>query len=496
MESSAPARDPFFDKMRQDFVALTFDDVRLRTGLSDVGAADVSLKTRFSRRVTLGIPVVSAAMDTVTRSRMAIALATLGGLGVIHCAMSIEDQAEQVARVKHHLHARIDKPIVVRPDETVGAVLRRCADKGYPFRTFPVVDADDKLVGVMTQNDFDLSGPDQLVKNAMTSELVTAAGATTIDQAHALMLQRKKKVLPLVDERGMLAGMYVLTDVSRVLSGEQARYNVDAQGMLRVGAAVSPTEGFARVEALVRKRADVVVIDSARGDSERAAALIRRIKETYGDRVDVVAGNVSEGESAKRLADAGADGIKVGQGGGSICTTRIVAGVGCPQVTAVAECERALRGMDVPICSDGGIRHPGDIPIAIGAGASSVMMGGALAGTDEAPGDVVEYKGARYKNYRGMGSRAALLANESSRRRYAVDAQWTPEGVESLVPHRGSLESVVGELMGGLRQSMGYQGTTTISELQARARFWRLTGAGLAESKPHDVVVVEGIHKS
>ena len=483
------------EKAREEGWALTFDDVRLRTGYTKIMPDDVCLKSRFSRNVGLKIPIVSAAMDTVTEAKLAIELAKLGGIGVIHKGLSLEDQAFHVARVKFHLNGLIERPICVYEDEQISAVLLRKESKGYGFHSFPVLSREGKLVGLITGNDFKFCEDSSLsVGDLMSTSLLTAPEGTSIDDAYDLMRRAKKKVLPLVKKDGEISGMYTLTDVKRIKTGSAETYNVDNRGQLRVAAAVGVgEEALERVAALFSKNVDVIVIDTAHGDSRAVIDTLKRIKKAYS--LDVVVGNVSIGESAKRLADAGADGIKVGQGPGSICTTRIIAGIGRPQVSAVYDCVRAIEGYDIPICADGGIRNSGDIPIAIAAGADSVMMGNMLAGTDEAPGEIVFFDGRQWKKYRGMGSLEAMEKGASARERYLQQQtgkdQLVPEGLEGAVPYKGKLKDVLFQYVGGLRRGMGYVGAASIEELRENTDFDRITPAGVLESHPHDIKITE-----
>lgn len=482
----------FFQSLERQHLAVTFADVRLRTGHSNVLPHQVDIGSRFSRRVPLKIPIVSAAMDTVTERGMAIAMAKCGGLGIIHRGLSPEDQARHVTKVKLCLNGFIVKPITVRADQTIAQVERRRTDKGYTFHSFPVVDDADKVIGILTRNDFDFAQPDQLVAQVMTREVVTAGVDTSINQAIEIMIERKVKVLPLIDSVGGLFGMYVVSDLKRIMSADSQLYNTDDKNRLRVGAAIGVGEGeIERADLLVKAGVDVLVIDTAHGDTKTVVDTLGAIKLKHN--VDVVVGNVSEPESVKRLIAAGADGIKVGQGGGSICTTRIVAGVGCPQVSAIYNCARAANGSRVPICADGGITHSGDIPIAIGAGAHCVMLGRLLAGAEEAPGELVTRAGVVYKRYRGMGSLAAMKASAASRERYQQSNphKLVPEGIEGVVPCDGPVEQLLVQYIGGLRAGMGYVGAENIEMLREIARFHRVTSAGVTESHPHDVTITE-----
>lgn len=484
----------FFETLRTQGLSVTYQDVRLKTGHTSGNPQDISLATRFSRHVPLLSPFVSAAMDRVTEDAMAIAMARAGGLGVVHRGLSAEAQAAQVRRVKHSVHARIDHPVTVRANQTVREVLVESRAKGYAFETFPVVDTEHKLVGLLTHNDVVFCTPETTVEKAMTglAHLVTAPSGTTIEEADALMRREKKGRLPLVDTHGILTGLYVHTDVARTLSHTKQIINVDTEGQLRVGAAIAPFVGdLERVELLVKAGVDVLVIDTAHGDTTEVLELVRMLKKEYAS-VDVVAGNISEAESAKRLVDAGADGIKVGQGPGSICTTRVVAGIGCPQVTALWEVSEALRGSDVPICADGGIENDGDVPVALAAGADSVMLGSMLAGSEEAPGEKVTVKGVPMKQYRGMGSLAALTESAASRARYmqSENSVLLAEGVEALVPYRGGVTDVVLRMAAATRKGMWYAGKTDIATLHDEADFRYYSAGAQAESRPHGVQVV------
>ena len=482
------------EKAHSEGLALTFDDVRLKTGYAATMPDDVSLGSLFSRHVQLKIPITSAAMDTVTEYTLAIELAKLGGLGVIHRSLTPEEQAAQVARVKNNLNGRIEKPICVYDDQTVADVLKRRQRKLYTFHSFPVQNREGKLVGILTGNDFDFcDDPSQLIREVMTSQdLLTSPEGTTIQQAYEIMQREKRKILPLVTSDNRVAGLYIFSDVKRIMTGDAQTYNVDKNGQLLVAAAIGAGEGaLSRLELLVNAHVDVVVIDTAHGDSKAVYDTLRDIKRSHGG-LDVVVGNVSIGTSAKRLAEAGADGIKIGQGPGSICTTRVIAGIGRPQVSAIYDCAKAA---DIPLCADGGLRNSGDIPIAIAAGAHSVMMGSMLAGTEEAPGDIVFIDGRQWKTYRGMGSLGAMETNESSRERYnqqgGAKNNLIPEGVEGLVPYKGKLSVIILQHVGGLRRGMGYVGAASIKELQEKGDFDRITGAGLSESHPHDIHITK-----
>ncbi len=478
-------------RAREEGLALTFDDVRLKTGHSEFTPDEVNIESKFSRNVSLRIPIASAAMDTVTEYELAIELAKLGGIGVIHRSLSIKDQADHVARVKHHLNGLIEKPICVYEDESVSSILSKRKEKGYTFHSFPVLNKEMRLVGIITRNDFDFCKNYSLkAKDIMSKELLLASEGTTIDSAYDLMIKEKKKILPLVTGEGKIRGMYVFSDVKRVKTRSAETYNVDSKNQLRVAAAVGTgKEALERVAKLSEENVDVIVIDTAHGDSNLVLDTLKEIKRNYF--LDVVVGNVSVGKSARRLVDAGADGIKVGQGPGSICTTRIIAGIGRPQVSAVYDCAKAIEGSGVPICADGGLKNSGDIPVAIAAGAHSVMIGNMLAGTEESPGDIVFVEGRQWKSYRGMGSIGAMETSKSARERYSQNHtgknQLIPEGVEGLVPYKGMLKDVLFQYVGGLRRGMGYVGAASIEELREKGDFDRITSAGFSESHPHEI---------
>ncbi|MFA6268856.1 MAG: IMP dehydrogenase [archaeon] len=486
------------EKAAKDGVALTFNDVRLRSGYAEVMPDLVNVETLFSKNVKLKIPIVSAAMDTVTESKMAINLAKLGGLGIIHKNLSIGEQAAQVAKVKYHLNGLIEKPIFVCDRDTISTIQTKMKEKGYSFSSFPVIDKNEKLVGILTGNDFAFCSDDSLLANEVMTPLesmLTLPSGTDFKKAYETMLEKKKKVMPLLNKDGTLGGLYVFSDVKRIITGSSEKYNTDSNGRLRVGAAIGTgKEALERATKLIEEQVDVLVIDTAHGDSKPVYDTLKEIKRVF-PKVDVVVGNVSVGESAERLAKAGADGIKVGQGPGSICTTRIIAGIGRPQVSAIYDCAKAAEKYGVPICADGGIANSGDITIAIAAGANCVMMGSMLAGTDEAPGEKIFLQGQPWKNYRGMGSLGAMEIHKGSRERYGQNetgkGQLVPEGVEGVIPYKGKLKDVIFQYVGGLKRGMGYVGAATIQELREKGEFDRLTEAGLAESHPHDIKITK-----
>ncbi len=494
------SKHDFFEKAKEHDLALSYRDVILRTGHSEVLPSEVSTKSMFSRNVPLHTPIVSAAMDTVTESKMAIAMAILGGIGVIHRNLTPKTHAKEVARVKFFLNGLIAKPFTVLETETMEEILNRRDEKKWPFHSLPVVNSKGKIRGLLTKNDFDFCDDlSRLARDVVTTELITAPLGTSLDEAYNLMREARKKVLLLVNEEGKLAGMYTFSDLKRIKSKKSALYNVDDRGQLRVAAAVGVGDAaLERAELLVEQGVDAIVIDTAHGDSREVIRTLRELKKLF-PATDVVAGNISEPESAKRLADAGADGVKVGQGPGSICTTRIIAGIGCPQLTAVYNCAYAIafsiEGSGVPVCADGGIEYSGDITKAIAAGAHSVMIGSLLAGTEETPGDTVLYQGMKWKDYRGMGSLGAMESSNESKERYRqageAKGKLVPEGVEGLVPYRGGVSEVIEMLVGGLRSGMGYVGAAIIEELREKVDFHRLTDAGVRESHPHGILITK-----
>ncbi|MDD4271322.1 MAG: IMP dehydrogenase [Patescibacteria group bacterium] len=489
-------KDKFFEKIEALGLALSYGDVRLKTSHSEAGPNEVNLASKFSRQVPLNAPLISSPMDMITEHSMAIALALNGGLGIIHRALAPKDQAKEVSRVKFHLNGLIERPICLESGQTVKSVLKMIEEKDYAFHSFPVLDGRGKLAGLISGNDIEFC-PDTRLKVAqiMTKfkNLVTAPGGISLKQAFALMQKTKKKILPLIDKQNKIAGMYVYSDVKRIVTGGSPFYNLDEHGNLRVGAAVGVgQDALERAEQLSDRGVDVLVIDTAHGDSRAVLETLKQLKQKY-PKIDVVVGNVSEAESAERLAKAGADGIKVGQGPGSICTTRVVAGIGCPQVTAVYNCARALRGSDVPVCADGGIEYSGDITVALAAGADSVMLGKMLAGTTETPGEVFIRNGMPVKQYRGMGSLAAMQASAAARERYGQKEtgkdKLVPEGVEAVVPFKGEVEKIIFQTLGGLRSGLGYIGAANIKELQEKADFYYISSAGLSESHPHGITM-------
>lgn len=486
----AAKRDAFFKKVSDQCIALTYDDVRLSTGYAACLPDAINVESKFSRNVGLKIPIASAAMDTVTEAEMAIAIAKLGGIGVIHKNFTAQDQAYQVAKVKFHLNGLIDKPICFDENTPIGEIIARKSERSFKFHSFPIIDAQHRLVGILTKNDFDFCEDHSLkAKQVMTRNVISGAPGIGLREAYRIMRESKKKVLPLVDKENKVAGLYTFSDVKRILSGDSKTFNVDANGRLRVAAAVGVyDDAFERVEKLLNEKIDLVIIDTAHGDSKGVIETLKQIKKKYD--IDVVAGNISEPDSAERLCKAGADGLKIGQGPGSICTTRIIAGIGKPQVSAIYECAKVASKYGVPVCADGGLKFSGDIPIAIGAGAHSVMMGNMLAGTKESPGEFRFHQGVQYKVYRGMGSLGAMESHKGSRERYNQGKNdLVPEGMEGMVPYKGPLKEVLYQYIGGLRRGMGYVGAGNIEELREIAQFVRITEAGKAESHPHDIII-------
>ena len=477
------------------FEGLTFDDVSLVTQYADFLPAQTDISCHFSRNVKLNIPFVSAAMDTVTESSMAIAMAKLGGIGVIHKNLSPERQAEEVRKVKSYLNGVISAPVTFHPEQTVAEMMREKQIRKYSFSGFPIVDDANRLVGIVTSRDIKfLTDFDVKIRDVMTLDPVTAPVGGTMADAYAKMIEHKVGKLPIVDGNGKLAGLYSFLDVRTLIEHDEPDYNRDKHHRLRAAAAVGPYDEK-RIEALVNAGVDVIVIDTAHGHSKGVIETVSLIKKTYGDQLDVVAGNIATGEAAKALADAGADGIKVGIGPGSICTTRVVAGVGVPQVSAVYAAVSSLPS-DLPVIADGGIKQSGDVAKALAVGANCVMMGSVLAGTSESNGEVILHQGRSYVAYRGMGSLEAMKANAGSRERYGQadvddDHKLVPQGIEAMVPFRGAVKDVIHQFVGGVRYSFGYCGARDLAEFQEKARLVRITSAGLREAHPHDVVITK-----
>ena len=471
---------------------LTFDDISLVTQYADFLPNDTSIETSFSRNIRLNIPFVSAAMDTVTESEMAIAMAKLGGIGVIHKNLTPEAQADEVRKVKYYLNGFIRTPISFSPEQTVEEMLNVKEEKQYSFSGFPIVDSDGRLVGIVTARDVKyLSDYTQKLADVMTRNVITAPQGTELQTAYKIMKENKIGKLPPVDENGRLTGLYSFSDVKTLIQNDAPAYNRDPEHRLRVAAAIGPYEER-RIELLAAAEVDAFVIDTAHGHSKGVIETVKILKNRY-PHIDVVAGNVATGEAGKALADAGVDAVKVGIGPGSICTTRVVAGVGTPQVTAIYQVRKAI-GDELPLIADGGIKQSGDVAKAFAVGASSVMMGSVLAATLESPGEKIIHHGRRYVLYRGMGSLEAMKKNKGSRERYGqcdVDNSklLVPQGVEGMVPYRGALWEVIHQFAGGLRYSLGYCGTRTIAELRQRAKVIRVSSSGLKEAHPHDIIM-------
>jgi len=470
--------------------AITYDDVLLLPARSAVLPRDADVRTRLTRHIALNIPLVSAAMDTVTESEMAIALAREGGIGILHKNMTIERQAEEVDRVKRSESGMIQKPITLSPGQTVGDALE--VMRKYSISGIPIVD-QERLVGILTNRDLRFEpNLDLLISRIMTTgNLITAPAGTTLEEAEVILQKHRIEKLPVVDKNGRLRGLITFKDIQKKKRHPYACK--DQHGRLRVGAAVGvAADTLERASALVAAGVDVVVIDTAHGHSEGVLGMVKKVRSNFD--IDLIAGNVATAEATRALIKAGADGVKVGIGPGSICTTRVVAGVGVPQVSAIMECVAAARRANVPLIADGGIKQTGDIAKAIAAGADSVMIGGLFAGVEESPGEKVLYEGRSYKMYRGMGSMEAM--RKGSKDRYFQDVEddiqkLVPEGIEGRVPFKGQLSDTVYQMIGGLRAAMGYCGCRTIAELKTNARFTRVTEAGLRESHPHDITITK-----
>lgn len=467
---------------------LTFDDVLLVPQKSEVLPRDVDLTTRLTRTISLNIPLASAAMDTVTEARLAIAIAREGGIGIIHKNMSIQRQAEQVDKVKRSEHGVIVDPFYLSPDHLLSDAAALMAK--YRISGVPITESG-KLVGIITNRDIRFETDfSKKIRDVMTStNLITAPEGTTLEQAQEILRKYKVEKLPIVDDNGMLKGLITIKDIEKTIKYPNSAK--DKNGRLLAGAAVGiSADTMERVEALVAAGVDVITVDTAHGHSASVINMVKQIKKKFTG-VQIIAGNVATADATRELIEAGADCVKVGIGPGSICTTRVVAGVGVPQITAILDCAREADKYDIPVIADGGIKYSGDIVKAIAAGASVVMIGGILAGTEESPGETELYQGRRFKVYRGMGSMGAMEAG--SRDRYFQDEvkKLVPEGVEGRVPFKGPLADTVYQLVGGLRAGMGYCGTPTIRELQKNGKFIRITGAGLRESHPHDIYVTK-----
>mgnify|MGYP000550067317 FL=1 len=486
METKNSERNKFLGE------ALTFDDVLLTPGYSEVLPREVDISSQFTRNLRLNVPIVSAAMDTVTESKLAIAIARQGGIGIIHKNMTIEEQAEQVRLVKRSESGMIVDPVTLMEDALVSDALALMQQ--FKIGGIPIVNQQKRLIGILTNRDLRFErNTRRPIRELMTTEnLVTAPLGTTLEQARDILQSRKIEKLPVVDDHYMLVGLITYKDIMKL--HDYPRSCKDLLGRLVVGAAVGVTSDvMERIEALVRVSVDVVAVDTAHGHSKGVLDAVKRIKKAYPE-LQIIGGNVATGEGAKALVDAGADGVKVGVGPGSICTTRVVAGVGVPQLSAIYNAAAAIKGSGVPIIGDGGIRYTGDIVKALAAGASTIMGGSLFAGVEEAPGETIIFEGRKFKIYRGMGSLGAM--KEGSKDRYFQDVEddirkLVPEGIEGRVPYKGTVEEVMVQYIGGLRAGMGYCGAPTVDELFERANFVKITASGIRESHPHNVIITK-----
>ena len=482
--------------MRDDKFAglgLTFDDVLLIPAKSDIVPSDVSLRTTLARDIILNIPILSAAMDTVTEGRLAIAIAREGGIGIIHRNLSIEEQAAEVDKVKRSESGMIVEPITLGPEDHIADALELMTR--FRISGVPITDPQGKLVGILTNRDLRfVENPDQLISQKMTKDnLITAPVGTTLEEAERIFHHNRVEKLPVVDEHGYLKGLITIKDIEKKIKYPLA--TKDSQGRLRVGAAVGVGPGGEeRTDALVERGVDVIVVDTAHGHNSAIRDTVRNIKAKHD--IAVIAGNIATGAAAEDLIECGADALKIGIGPGSICTTRVVAGTGVPQITAIYEAAKAAEKHGIPVIADGGIQFSGDIATAIAAGASSVMLGSLLAGLDESPGDVIVFQGERFKEYRGMGSLGAMRGRSFSKDRYFQGDignvnKLVPEGIEGRVAYKGALSPLVYQMLGGLRSAMGYAGAPDIETLRTKSQLIQITNAGLRESHPHDVTVTK-----
>jgi IMP dehydrogenase len=493
-----PPTTPAFPSFQTKFgrEGLTFDDVLLMPAASEILPSEASTESRLTRNISLAIPLVSAAMDTVTESRLAIAMAREGGIGVIHRNLSIPDQAAEVDRVKRSEAGMITNPITVSPMTSVAGAMELMAE--FHVSGVPVVDSSGRLVGIVTNRDLrfveqSAGWHDEPVSTLMTSSaLVTAPVGTTLEEAQVVLGRHRIEKLPIVEPDGTLHGLITVKDIQKRI--DYPRATKDGRGRLRVAAAVGTgPDAVERMEALVGAGADVIVVDTAHGHARSVIETVAKLRANF--EVDIIAGNVATGEATAALIDAGADAVKVGIGPGSICTTRVVAGIGVPQITAVFDCAAVASRHRIPVVADGGVQFSGDVAKALAAGASTVMLGNALAGVDESPGEIVMQQGERFKEYRGMGSIGAMQGRSYSKDRYfqgsIESGKLVPEGIEGRVPYKGPLGIVLHQLVGGLRQAMGYCGARSVAELQADGQFIRVSPASLRESHPHDVVITK-----
>jgi IMP dehydrogenase len=487
--------NPNVDAFMQQFPhqALTFDDVTLVTRYADFLPEETSLTTRLTDRITLNIPFCSAAMDTVTESGMATSMAMLGGIGVIHKNLTPEVQSDHVRRVKHYLNGLIMKPVAFKASDLLAYINEYRDERKLSFSGFPITDDNGRLCGIVTSRDIRFANKTaKCVRDVMTTDVITAPSETTLEQAYTVMMENKIGKLPLVDSNGILVGLYSFSDVRELIENAQPLYTRDSRYRLRVAAAVSAGDHL-RMEQLAAEEVDVVVVDSAHGHSKGILDMVTWIRKHYPD-IDVIGGNIATADGAVALRDAGANAVKVGIGPGSICTTRVVCGVGIPQITAVYQAASALEG-SIPVIADGGIRLSGDVPKALVAGADTVMLGSLLAGTSESPGEKIIHEGRQYVIYRGMGSLAAMKEGQGSRQRYGQDnvddEDLTPQGIEGIVPYTGSVKKVMTQFCGGLKSSLGYCGTKTIDQLKKEGILFRVSNAGVREAHPHDVKIIK-----
>lgn len=471
---------------------LTYDDVLLIPAFSEVLPREVNIQTKFTRNISLNVPIVSAAMDTVTESKMAIAMAREGGIGVLHKNMSIEEQALKVRRVKRAESGMIIDPITLPLSATVGNAIAHMQE--HSIGGIPIVDEEDRILGIVTNRDLRFEkNYERPISEVMTStNLVTAAEGTSLEEAEGILQENKIEKLPVINSENKLVGLITFRDITKLTQKPIA--NKDTYGRLRVAAAIGVTgDAVERAAALVKAGVDAVIIDTAHGHTKGVVAVLKQVKESFPE-LEVIVGNIATGEAAKYLVEAGADAVKVGIGPGSICTTRVVAGVGFPQFSAVLEVAAAIKGSGVPVIADGGIRYTGDIPKAIAAGADSVMLGSLLAGTKESPGETIIYEGRKFKSYRGMGSVEAM--KQGSKDRYFQDVEddikkLVPEGIVGRVPYKGDLFESIHQFVGGLRAGMGYCGAKDIETLKETGRFVKITSSGIHESHPHDVTITK-----
>ena len=469
--------------------ALTFDDVLLKPRKSNVLPRDVDTSTRLTRKIHLQIPLMSASMDTVTEAKVAVAMAREGGIGIIHKNLTIAQQAEEIDKVKRSESGIITDPVYLTPEHPIydaEAIMAK-----YRISGVPIVDEDRRLVGILTNRDLRFEKNfSRMISEVMTRDhLVTAPIGTTLEEAKTLLQEHKIEKLPIVDEHNVLKGLITIKDIEKAKQFPQAAK--DHHGRLLVGAAISTgPDAFERLTALVEAGVDVIIIDTAHGHSQGVIDMVKKVRTAFPD-LNLIAGNVATAEATRDLIEAGADAVKVGIGPGSICTTRVVAGIGVPQITAIFECSQVAHEYDIPIIADGGIKFSGDITKAIAAGADVVMIGSLFAGTEESPGELEIYQGRSFKVYRGMGSLGAMRSGSSDRYFQEQNKKLVPEGIEGRVPYRGPLSETVYQLIGGLRAGMGYCGTQTIKELQNDSQFIRITSAGLRESHPHDVHITK-----